>query len=59
MVATSLYNNIPTNTGEEAVNETLYSAINLQKRMICLEVIVEFLKLILIGNNFEFNENHF
>ena len=55
----SLYTNIPTNEGIEAVNETLNSPLNLKRLTTHPVVIIEFLKLILTSNNFEFNGKHF
>ena len=55
----SLYTNIPTNEGLEAVNETLKKPLNLNSLLSPPEVILEFLKHILTCNSFEFNGKHF
>ena len=59
MDVTSLYTNIPTNEGIDAVNETLNSPSNFKRVLTSQEVVVEFLRLILTTNNFEFNDEHF
>ena len=55
----SLYTNIPTNEGLDAVKLTLNEPMNKNALKASPIVILELLKLILTCNNFEFNGKHF